>query len=303
MNKWWQNQEKGNAFWLNLSLILISSLPKFIIKFILSFIVLFYFIFASSQRKAINKFYENLYFFKHKKNINFTKKNFLTYLNFYEFGLAFADKIRLWENKISHDNIKVKDEKNVLSMLKNQKRGKILLSFHYGNIEIARGFENKLGTCKIYILMYAKASKKFLSFMNKITNNSINIILVEDLDITNILKLEKIIQEGHHIGIMADRTSISNSKSIKADFLGKATSFPQGPFFLAHILNAQIATLACVREKNFYNVEFNLLKSEFKQRQEKINDLSKQYIKILENYVCQKPSQWFNFYDFWSENA
>ncbi|MCR4942549.1 MAG: hypothetical protein K5978_07150 [Campylobacter sp.] len=300
--KWWQQNEKGGVFWLNLSLFLVAYLPKFLVKFLAVWISLFYFLFFAMQRKAICKFYENLYLFKNGEKLSFFKKYFLSYINFYEFALAICDKIALWKDKIKFDSIVIKDESYALALLKNQQKGKVILTSHFGNVEIARGFEEKLGSSKIYILMYGKNTQKFIDFMNKVSSKKINILLVEELDIQNILQLEKIIQNGDHIGIMGDRTSISNSKNARIKFLGKECEFPQGAFYLAHILKSQLVCLNCIKNLNKYEISVKALQSDKEQKQAKVDELLAKYVEILEKEVCEKPKFWFNFYDFWGQD-
>lgn len=301
MNNWWQNREKGGIFWLRLSFLLVRLLPDFIVKFFAIFISFFYFIFIPSARSSIYKFYENLLEFQKKPRIPTFKKLFYCYLNFYEFAVCLADKIAVWCGKFSPTRLKVEDEQWILNTLKDQEKGKILLSYHYGNAEIARSFEHKLGKSKIYILMYGKSSQNFINFMNKISKEKINIIFVEELGIEQVLELEKIINSGSHIAMMSDRVGINASKNESISFLGKECLFPTGAFDLARILNTQVLSTLCLRKKDTYSLVIKELKSDEKDKKSLAKDQQKKYIKILEEYVIKEPKLWFNFYDFWGQ--
>lgn len=304
MNKWWQNREKGGIFWLRLSFLLVRLLPDFIVKFFAIFISFFYFIFAANARRSIYKFYKILWEFQGKSRIPMIKKVFYCYLNFYEFAVCLADKIAVWCGKFDFSRLRIEDEKWLLNTLKDQEKGKILLSYHFGNSEIARSFEHKLGKSKIYILMYGKNSQNFINFMNKISKEKINIIFVEELGIEQVLELEKIINSGSHIAMMSDRVSINASKNESISFLGKECLFPSGAFDLARILNTQVLSTLCLRKRNFYSLVIKELKSDEKDKRSLAKDQQKKYIKILEEYVIKEPKLWFNFYDFWSyDNA
>ena len=163
----------------------------------------------------------------------------------------------------------------------------------------------------VFMAVRKENAFNFLNLINKVSQNKLRVIYVSTLDIQSVLELEKILENGGHIGIMGDRTAIDSTKNAKFSFLGKECFFPQGAFLIAGLLKSKISILWCQRVGRKYQVELERILVEGKDsnvilgrdRRKSVRGLIQQYVESLEKRVCANPQYWFNFYDFWGQNV
>ena len=75
---------------------------------------------------------------------------------------------------------------------------------------------------------------------------------------------------------------------------------------MAALLDCPVYYLFCLKEGSKYHVIFehvaDTLKMPRKERQQKLEKVVTDYAKRLEFYCLKYPFQWFNFFDFWSDD-
>lgn len=294
-NHWAEQKELAGDFLLELSFFLITKTPRFALKIIVFIVVGFYFLILKNQRKYIREFRKNV-----QNSAGIVQG--VVFSNFYNFALAICDKIAVWTNKSAYEI----DNSNldfIRKELENVKRGKVLLTTHYGNIEIAKALVSEFTKIKINIFMYKKNSTKFNKLIKKISDDKINIFWVDELDIAVMLNLKNLIEKGAHIAIMADRIPIKSGKLAKVKFLGKEANFSLGAYLIAGILEAEICSFWSYKIGKKYVFEVvNLPKVVLKK--DKIASVMptlKAYVRDLEEKCKTNPNQWYNFFDFWGQ--
>lgn len=295
--KWFEKNEKAGKFWLRLSVKMVVFLPTFLVRFACFLISLFYYIFSPKERNYIKKFYMNLQEFERKNGLAINKTN--VFRNFYEFGLSIADKIAVYKGKIEIKDLIIINQKLLFDELLHKKEGQIIITSHFGNIEVARVLSKALEKGRLCVLVYNQHARNFTQMLNEISNTKIASFCVDELDLAKMLELKNMLERGVHLGIMGDRSAIKG-KNIKLDFLGKPCFLPQGAFLLASILKTDISMLWCERVKGGYEVEIQKMPyNKNLDRNEVITQMAQSYIKSLEARVCKRAHLWFNFYDFW----
>lgn len=302
--KWYEKQEKAGSFWLNLTIFLVSTQPKFILNIIIAFVTFVYFATSKEERDALRKFYTNLYRKKDSKNPSkkmqeIKVKNLDIYSNFYHFGWAICDKIATWQGKIKYEDLVMVNSEKIRKEL-DVERGSILVMSHFGNVEITRALSIKFKKIRIVAFMYQKNSKDFLNMLDKLSNVKVDKICVDEIDMNKIMELKNIVDSGGHIGIMGDRVALGN-RNVKMDFLGIPCYFPQGAFIIARILGVKTNALWCEKINNKYHIELETFQAQ-EENPRDIKPLVEQYVHSLEKRALRNPKQWFTFYDFWNED-
>lgn len=305
--KWYQRKERGSTFWLKISLFCVINMPNFLLKILIRIVTFVYFCVSKEERNNLKRFYKNLQDYANIKPQN-------PYKNFYAFGESICDKIAVWKGKITKNDLNIIDSNFIHKQLNfddtKENKGQIILTSHFGNIEIARALASENGVMNIAVLMHKKNAVNFLNFINDISKNKLQVLYVEDFNIQSMMKIKEMIDNGVHIGIMGDRISINDSKNIRVKFLGKECFMPQGALILGHILKTKISMLWCEKKEGIYEVSLNPLNYDkntnkiitySKNKNENIEFLMQKYIKTLEQKVQQNPVMWFNFYDFWGK--
>ena len=127
------------------------------------------------------------------------------------------------------------------------------------------------------------------------------------------LALSRWLEDGGLAGMLADRTLPGNnpqrSKTVVLPFLGAPARFADGPFRLAALLRRKVVFMAGLyRGGNRYDLRFSELAdfsatSSAAERDALIGTALARYVSTLEALCREAPYNWFNFFDFWDEDA
>ena len=120
-------------------------------------------------------------------------------------------------------------------------------------------------------------------------------------DMSHLYEIDNELSAGNIVSFPTDR-SAGSTKSVKVEFLGREASFPQGPFSVATMRGLNVLAVNVMKEGlSRYKIYVTPLDYDRSQpRRVQIEQLAKAYVAELEKRVRQYPTQWFNFYDFWS---
>jgi predicted LPLAT superfamily acyltransferase len=132
------------------------------------------------------------------------------------------------------------------------------------------------------------------------------------------LELRDWLDNGGVGGLLADRTlpgsddqpAQQRGNNIDLPFLGTPASFNDGPFRLAALLRRKVYFMAGLYGGgNRYDVRFEPLAdfservSDPAERERRIRAAVEAYVARLEALCREYPYNWFNFHDFWLEDA
>ena len=289
---WYRQREKGSVFLLKLSFLLVKFCPNFILKPIVFLVSFVYFLFSKEERASIRAFHRNL---------SGKEPSIKTvFLNFYNFAISICDKIAVWIGKIGFDDVVLENKELILKSLISKKRGSIIISAHFGNIEVARALSGSKQDIKLAILAHNKNMMKFATLINEISSKKIEVFEVSNLDIEKMVKFNEFLDSGGHLCVMADRVPISSDRVLKVDFLDKVALFPTGSFELARLLKASIVALWCIKDGDKYHISIDEIAKEV--RRDSVKNSLNSYVRVLEKRCKEFPNMWFNFYDFWSKD-
>lgn len=152
------------------------------------------------------------------------------------------------------------------------------------------------------MLIFRKHSKNFMKFIEKM-GGGVKILYVGELGIGEMLQIKELLQNGEHIAIMGDRMPVGSDKFQSEDFLGRSANFPIGGYLLAKILDAPLFSLWCYEGREGRELRLQPLPAPLKSR-DKARSVAlalKSYVRQLELYAKEFPSQWYNFFDFWAQ--
>ncbi|HEU0197178.1 MAG TPA: hypothetical protein VFQ88_08220 [Nevskiaceae bacterium] len=122
------------------------------------------------------------------------------------------------------------------------------------------------------------------------------------------LALRQVMNEKGIAGIMADRLAGADP-GLPAPFMGGTAWLPEAPWRWAAALGAPV--LLCFglyRGGNRYDLHFELFSDAHlpiprADRAKYVQDCVERYAARLEVYARMAPYNWFNFYDFWTDEA
>ena len=288
---WSENNEKAGAALLNLARFITLHTPDFCMRATALFISAIYFALLKNERRTIKEFL--------RRALDREPKAREIYANFYKFSLSLCEKIAVWNGKIALDQIRVQSG---MKELLSDGTGRILITSHFGNTEIARALSASTAGIKINVLIFRKHSENFMKFIEKM-GGGVKILYVGELGIGEMLQIKELLQNGEHIAIMGDRMPVGSDKFQSEDFLGRSANFPIGGYLLAKILGAPLFSLWCYEGREGRELRLQPLPAPLKSR-DKARSVApplKCYVRQLELYAKEFPSQWYNFFDFWAQ--
>ena len=288
---WSENNEKAGAALLNLARFVTLHTPDFCMRGTALCISAIYFALLKNERRAIREFL--------RRALDREPKIREIYANFYKFSLSLCEKIAVWNGKIALDQIRVQSG---MKELLSDGTGKILITSHFGNTEIARALSANTAGIKINVLIFRKHSENFMKFIEKM-GGGVKILYVGELGIGEMLQIKELLQNGEHIAIMGDRMPVGSDKFQSEDFLGCSANFPIGGYLLAKILDAPLFSLWCYEGRSGHELRLQPLPAPLKSRDKALSVALalKSYVRQLELYAKEFPSQWYNFFDFWAQ--
>ncbi|OOH90636.1 glycosyl transferase family 2 [Pasteurellaceae bacterium 15-036681] len=300
---WAKQNERGSAFFLNITRLIVQYLPLWAIRFATFWVVFYFFITSKKMRKNIGTYQQRL---KNTTGIELPK--FALFRQFLAFGEAITDRFAVWQRKIRYKDLMVDDADNLYQDMDNPNgRGQILVCSHFGNIEICRALvgSGHHPHFHLNVLVHNKHAEAFNRALVEAGADELPLIQVEDLDAQKMLELSERIERGEWIAIAADRIPVRGDKTELATFLGKPAEFPQGTWLLASLLKAPLNTVFCIKENGKYRLQLRRFSEGISGRgavrTQNIQQAMQKYANLLEKECAKNPLLWFNFYDFWND--
>ena len=121
-----------------------------------------------------------------------------------------------------------------------------------------------------------------------------------------VLELKQALAAGHVVGIMADRPR-AGEQTVMVDFLGGRIELPVGPWILAGTLGVPVLLGFGLYRGHRYECHYEILSERLElpraARQSALQGYAQAYAQRLEHYVRIAPYNWFNFYDYWTDDT
>lgn len=273
-----------------LSYILPVRLAYFITKWI---VVGAYFTIYRKARKNVEHNIEYVFSDKLKK----WEKDRIVFETFLNFGLFIYEFliIRKINQKTYKNFVNPVGFENVERALKKGK-GVIIVTGHLGNYEWGAALVTYLG----YPLMVIanKFKNRFITkyYYERRKNQGMEVVYLEEAVRKSLRKLKS----NGGVAIVGDRDY--TNQGLEVPFFGKLTKFPEGAFLLSLRTGAPVIPCFAIRRGMCrYDVIFSspiIMESKGYKEEELKEDLMK-WVKIVEKYVREYPTQWYRFEPFW----
>ena len=304
----WKDQKERGAHWaFKLTVLCYRILGRSICAIIVYPVATYFYFTGGKTKKAslayLNKVYEHP---EGKKNFNKKPAFRAGHKHTMSFAFSVLDKFAVWMNRISYDDIVFPNRQEIVERLE-QKKGIVLLSAHYGNIEIMRAVSHTISKVPVNVIMDRKNAESFNRLLKSTNENfDITVFASDEIDISTAADLKEKISQGEIVAIMGDRlTKGSSDRSFSKSFIGEEALFPQGPFVIPWLLKAPTFMFICSKKGKKYEVncekfcdvdDFRKIK-----RNVFVDNICNRYVDTLERHCLKDPWQWYNFYDFWNK--
>ena len=310
---WSKIAERGSGLGLRIVFICYRHLGESVTRLLLYPIVAYFLLTGSKTRTASLDYLARIYSCSAKSNDGLPgmpgwRESFSHMLAFAQSGL---DKLAAWMGGFDSRRI-IFPNRDEFERLLESKRGGVLIGSHLGNLEMTRATASESQRALINAVVYTKHAQRFNDTLAQANASyGINLIQVSHLGPDTAIMLKRKIDCGELIVIVGDRTPPADGGSrdriSHVEFLGRPAPFAQGPFILASLLDCPVYLFFCLREGDYYRIYFEPFAERIvlrrHERQERLQSYMQQYARRLEAYCLQAPYQWFNFYDFWQQEA
>ena len=287
----WKGRTDGLPWMIRSLVAVMRVLDRRAIYLVMALIVPFYMIFNHKGYKAIYRF------FRQRFGLGPLKSFLKVYANHFRFGQVIVDRYAAYAGKRFRFEFDGNDR--FLAML-NEPGGFVQLSSHIGNYEMV-GYSLTSTTKRINGLFYGGESEVMMDFRRKILSMH-NIGLIEvNGSMEHIFQMNAAIDRGEIVRMTGDRM-LGSPKSFRCSFMGADANFPMGPFALAVQKEVPIVAVFCMRDKGgVYKVYVRKITvAPGLPPRASMQDMAQKFAVELEKMVRLYPTQWFNYYDFWS---
>jgi predicted LPLAT superfamily acyltransferase/uncharacterized protein (DUF2062 family) len=296
--KAWTGKTRGGSFgnfFMKQTAIYLG--PK-VAYFFLYFICPYFYFFAPKAVISHNQFYKILY-----PKMGFFKRQILIIKTFLKLGQVLIDNMNSAETNLKQFTIK-RTGINHINQSLELKKGLILVGAHVGGwMFSAKIFgSNEREGVKLPVINVVEFNVGAgNNSANKINNEQLHFI--QNSDSSAIFKINQAIEQNEVIVFMGDRVNNHNFELIT--FFGKLAAIDTTAFKIALAKKSPISfSFGFKGSDQSYDLFITppLLPHNFssKGKQEALIDLTKQYTEALESFLKKYPTQWFNFFPFWS---
>jgi len=299
MAHWSDQKDRGGFIWLSLLAWCASRFGRNFLRVVCALVALFFYLTAAEPRRASRRYLEKAL------SRPVTMKD--TLMHFYTFALVSVDRLMFLSGRGGNLTLRLQGEE-VIQRFARQQKGCILLVSHVGNFDAMRVPAVEDEDIPIRILIHKQHNPDAMRVIEKLNPELAANAIDAGMTATQlVLAVGDALEHGDMVGIMADRAS-RDEALVPARFLGGQADFPRGPWLLALALKAPVILCFAVYEgRSRYSVRFKLVDdgapARRSEREGRLQQGLYRYVSELESVVRAYPYNWFNFYDFWSNES
>lgn len=295
--QWLNEQERGSPRLVRLMLWIALHTPRFVARIVLLPITAYFFVAAPGPRQASRNFL--------RRALGPNASSWHVLRHIHTFASTILDRVYFLAGE--HDRLDVQLHGfDALKAHASTGQGAILLGAHLGSFEALRALAVEDTSIRLKVLMYADHNQTLSRLLHDL-NPSVADTIIPLGTLDSLLKVRECADAGYMIGMLGDRVAESD-KCVRCTFLGDEAVFPAGPMILAHTLRLPVfLVIALYRGGKRYDLHFEHLTDRVElgrpHDQERLRAYAQTYADRLEHYVRLAPYNWFNFYDFWNDDA
>ena len=250
----------------------------------MGWIVPFYMLFRHQGYVASYRFYRQRF------GMNPLHAFAYVYLNHFRFGQIIIDRFAAYAGR--HFLIEIENH-GLYDELEGGESGFVQIGSHVGNYELAGYFLAFTHKTFNALVFGGETEIIMASRVRMLSAHGIRIVPVSS-DLSHIFVLNDALRTGNIVSMAGDRI-FGSQRSVSCDFLGGKASFPLGPFAMAMQYDVpMLAVFVMKTGVKSYKIHLRKLQGNSAPM------LAQCFATELEHIIKLYPTQWFNFYDFWT---
>ena len=231
--------------------------------------------------------------------------------HFHRFAATVLDRVYFLRDTPGCFDLQVTGVDTVQATLA-QGRGALLLGAHLGSFEALSAAGRQQAKLQIAMVMFPDNARMIHAALEAIAPGfQMRIIPLGRRGST--LAIRDWLDQGGLAGLLADRIlpgTAQRAGVVRLPFLGQEAQFSDGPFRLAQVLRRPVIFMAGLYNGGrSYDVrleplaDFSLPAHTPAEREQQVQAAVLAYVARLEALCRESPYNWFNFHDFWREDA
>lgn len=236
-------------------------------------------------------------YFRQRLGYGCLRASWYTYVNHCLFAQVVVDRFAVFAGKRFKLDI---DGYEHFQQLELETKGFVILSSHIGCYEVA-GYSLISKSKRFNALVFGGEKATVMKGRQEaLSEHNIRMIPVRD-DMSHLFIVNEALSNNEIMSMPADRI-VGSAKVVKVNFFGETASLPAGPFSVTTMngFDALAVNVMKISAKRYKVYVTRLSYDTQVPRMQQMQQLANCYVEELERRVRQYPSQWFNFYDFWS---
>jgi predicted LPLAT superfamily acyltransferase len=228
-----------------------------------------------------------------------------SFRHYRECGLSILDRVGFWLGRDEDFALAFHGDSEFMR-LEAEGRGAIILGAHLGSFDALRMLARRRKVV-VNVVMFTEHARMINSIFEALDRDaSLRVIQLDAGSINSVFAIKACVERGEFVALLADRVGIGDDKRTgRVEFLGDHALFPRGPFFLARLLKCPMIFMVALRAGDGRYEAFaeRLADRVVVEGPEDLDALAGDYARRLERYCLMAPYQWFNFYDYWADDA
>jgi predicted LPLAT superfamily acyltransferase len=224
------------------------------------------------------------------------------------FAVALYDRLVVWSGELDSLAVGHDGSEKIFGVARAGK-GALLLGAHLGSIDML-WFLSRKYQLTVNVIGYHGNAERINAFLESFApGERVRMIDMDPNSVYAAFEIKACIERGEFVVMLADRVAPGKTaRTGEAGFLGHPARFPLGPFLLAGVLECPVLFALCVctgpaRYDTVLRPIGDAARVPRGEREKRAKELLERYAALLESTCTRLPFQWFNFYDFWGDDA
>ncbi len=301
---WADEPERSNALALKVMSWIAIACGRRLARGVLVLIALYFVLFAPRQRRATRRYLKRVL----GRDANWRDG----FHHVFSFAATVLDRVYFLRDRTAWLDLRMRGAEHVDACMASG-RGAFLMGAHIGSFEALRMTGRDRPDLRIAMLMYPDNARKINAALEALAPGARPEIIALGRP-EAMLAVRDRLDAGGLVGVLADRTlpggESGRGNVVWLPFLGRPAPFSDGPFRLAELLRQRIVFMVGLYQGGpAYDVRFEPL-ADFSERlrdpaarEQRLRAAMQAYVARLEALCREQPCNWFNFHDFWHEDA
>lgn len=298
-NHWTQRQEGGGRFaiWLIRTIVLRMGRP---LGRVLLYPITAYFLLRRHKERAASQAFL-------RRALGREPRLRDSFRHIHSFAATILDRPLFLTGRLQEFDVRVEGLDDLHRQM-DLGRGVLMLGSHLGSFEVMRVLAEYNRDIEVAILLDRQRNPAMTQLLEQLNPRLAAAVIDAAQPSTDLmLKIGEAAGRGALIGILGDRRR-PGDPGVRVPFLGEPAGFPTAPYLIASALELPVCLCTGLYQGGRrYDLHFQPLTDGLRipraQRRQQLGALVAEYVGWLEGHARAAPWNWFNFYDFWQDDA